>query len=157
MGAWSANAAVNVRADVPERNGTVGLAMVVVEAGQHFTLSSGRTEHPHAGLDGCRSRIIELESIEIAWKNLCQFFHEFGFHRRGEIMRVHERVRRFCNAFADLRVAMTECGHIDARGKIDVFISIHITQHTGLAGLEAYREQFHLSAEPLEMLGASVV
>ena len=44
--------------------------MVVVEAGEHFTLSGGRAEHPHAGLDGCRSGIIELESIEIAWKNL---------------------------------------------------------------------------------------
>jgi hypothetical protein len=112
--------------------------MVVVEAGEHFTLSGGRAEHAHAGFDGCRSGIIELEAIEIAWKNLGQFFHEFGFHWRGEIVGVHERVRRFCNTFADLRVAMPECGHIDARGKVDVFISIHIAQHAGLSGLEAY-------------------
>ena len=114
--------------------------MVVVEAGQHFTLSGGRAKNPHAGLDGCRSGIIELESIEIAWKNLGQFFHELGFHRRGEIMGIHERVCGFCNTFADLRVAMPERGHIDTRGKVDVIISIHIPQHTGLSGLEAYGE-----------------
>ena len=53
-------------------------------------------------------------------------------------MGIHERVRCFRNAFADLRVAMPERGHVDTRGKVDVFISIHIAQHTGLSGLEAY-------------------
>ena len=152
-----ARRAVDLRADVPEGYGAVGLAVKIVEAADRLVFSRGCAQHANTGFDRRRARIIELKAVEIAWEDRREFLHQLGFNRRGEVVRVHQLRRSLRDALTDLRVTVTERGHVNARGEIDVVVAIDVAQDAAVAGLERNGEEFHLAAQALEKLRAATV
>ena len=120
-------------------------------------LTGARPQHAHTGFDGGRAAVVELVSLQIARQDLGEFFTEQRLDLGREIVGVHQLPGVFCHRFADLRMAMPQCGHVDAGAEINVLVAVDIAQRATLAGLKRYREQLHLPRQPLKILGASVM
>jgi hypothetical protein len=129
----------------------------IVEAADRLVLARGSAEHADTSLDRGGARIVELKSAEVAGEDFRELFHQLRLDRRREIVGVHQLRRCARDAFADLGVAVAECGYIDARGEIDVVVAVDVAQHAPAAALEGHWEEFHLAAEALEVLRAAIV
>ena len=140
-----------------QRNRPVGLAVKVVEATEHLVPAGGGAEHAHSRLDRRRAGVVELETAQIARQHLDQFLHQERLHASGKVVGVNQLMGVSGNRLAHLRMAVTQRRHINARGKVNVAIPVHVHQHAAVARLEGHRKQLHLAAQPLEMLGAAAV
>ena len=151
------DAAVDRRTDLRQRHRAVGLAVEIVEAGDHLVPAGRRPQDAHARLDRRRAAVVELEAVEVAGEDLGEFLQQLRLDGRREIVGVHQLPRLPGDRLADLRVAVAEGGDVDARREIEVAVAVDVGQHAAVAALEGHREELHLAREAFVQPAAAVV
>ena len=99
------------------------------------------------GFDGGGPAIVQLNSVEVARKDVDHFFDETGLDLGAEIVAVHQFLRVLRHSLGDLGMAVSEGRHVNAAGEIDVFIAVDIGEHAALSFVERDRKQADLAGE----------
>ena len=105
------------------------------------------TAGTQTGFHSGSTAVVKLEAFQVAGESGSHFFQKFHLDLCGEVMAVHDLVGILGNTFSDFGVAMSQCGHIDTAGKVDVLIAIGVFHHAALSFFKGDGEQSYLTGK----------
>jgi hypothetical protein len=133
------------------------LAVEISITGQEFMLVGRSSSNSQRRFHRRGPTVIKLDSREIARQYFTKPFQEAQFDWCSEIMAVHELTGSVLHGSSDLWVAVPQGSDINARGKIEVGVPVHIRQRATMATLENYRAKGYLAGVAFHELRSSAM
>ena len=119
--------------------------------------SCSGTAGTQSGFDGSGTAIVKLETFEIAGQSRRHLLKQTDLDLCGKIVAVHQLFGIFSHSFRDLGVAVTEGGHIDTAGKVDILVAVGIFHHTSLPLFKGNGKKTDLTGKPPVVFGGTAV
>ena len=120
-------------------------------------LAGGGTAGTQPGFDGSGTAIVKLETFQIAGQSRRHFLKQTDLDLSGKVVAVHQLFGIFSHSFGDLGVAMTEGGHIDTAGKVDVLVAVGVFHHTSLSLFKGNGEKADLTGKSPVIFSSAAV
>jgi hypothetical protein len=133
------------------------LAVEISVTGQEFMLVCRSSSNAQRRFHRRGTTVIKLDPREIARQYFTEPFQQAQFDWCGEIMAVHELAGSMLHGSSDLGVTVPQGSDINARGKIEVGIPVHIRQRATIPTVENYWAKGYLAGVPFHELRSSAM